>query len=64
MELIVIGFGFVICYFLFDLTWWLSLLIACAAPILISLVAHAIGLPILGIATIVGKIRARHQRDY
>jgi len=56
------GIGFAVCYFLFDLSWWMSLLIAFAAPAIFSLAMWLIGMPIVGISALVEKIKERRQR--
>jgi len=62
MPLIVYGIGFAVCYFLFDLSWWMSLLIAFAAPVILGLVTWLIGAPIMGMAALIEKIKGRGER--
>ena len=62
MPLIVYGIGFAVCYFLFDLSWWMSLLIAFAAPVILGLVTWLIGVPIIGMAALIEKIKGRGER--
>lgn len=64
MPLIVYGIGFAVCYFLFDLSWWMSLLIAFAAPAVLGLVMWVIGMPIAGIGALVGKIKKQKERPH
>jgi len=64
MELLFYGIGFAICYFAFDLNWWMSLLIAFAAPVIISLVSLVVESPIMGISALVEKIRRRRESPY
>ena len=64
MPLLIYGIGFAVCYFLFDLSWWMSLLIALAFPVALELAIFAIGVPIAGISALVEKIKERRQRPY
>jgi len=64
MPLLIYGIGFAVCYFLFDLSWWMSLLIALAFPAVLELAIFAIGVPIAGISALVEKIKERRQRPY
>ncbi len=68
MELIVCGIAFVICYFAIGLNWWISLLIALAFPVALSIVMYAIGVPLFGIAigigALINKIKQRGQGRY
>ena len=64
MAFLVYAIGFAICYFRFDLSWWMSLLIAFAAPAIFSLAMWVIGMPIVGISALVEKIRGRRQTPY
>jgi len=64
VELLIVIIAFLVCYFQFDFSWWVSLLIAFGAPIAVSLVAWAVGLPFVGILTLVEKIKERRQRRY
>jgi len=64
MPFLFYGIGFAVCYFLFDLSWWMSLLIAFAAPAIFSLAMWLIGMPIVGISALVEKIKEHRQRPY
>lgn len=64
MPLLVYGIGFAICYFIFDLSWWLSLLIAFAAPAALGLATMVIGIPLASIEALVEKIRERRQGSH
>jgi len=48
MPLVLYAIGFLVCYFLFQLTWLLSLLIAFAAPAILGLVMFLVGVPLGG----------------
>jgi len=67
MPFLVYGIGFAVCYFLFDLSWWMSLLIALAFPAALGIVMFAIGMPVggimLGIEALVNKIKERRRRN-
>ena len=66
MPLILYAIGFAVCYFLFDLSWWMSLLIAFAAPAILGLVMWVVGMPLggimLGIEALINKIKERRRR--
>jgi len=68
MPLIIYGIGFAICYFVFDLSWWKSLLIALAFPaalgIVMSIVGTSIGGTLWGISALIEKIRGRRRKPY
>lgn len=68
MELLICGIAFVVCYFVIDLNWWISLLIALAFPVAISIAMYVVGVPLLGIAAGIGalinKIKQRGQGRY
>lgn len=62
MPLLIYGIGFAVCYFLFDLSWWMSLLVALAFPAALELAIFAIGVPIAGISALVEKIKGHRRR--
>jgi len=64
MELIIYVIGFLVCYFAFDFSWWMSLLIALVAPIIFSLVVPLISIPIIGISALIDKIKERRRKPY
>lgn len=64
MELIIYVIGFLVCYFVFDFSWWMSLLIALVAPIIFSLVVPLISIPIIGISTLIDKIKEHRRKPY
>lgn len=64
MELLIFIIAFLVCYFHFDFSWWVSLLIAFGAPIAVGLVVWVVGLPFIGISTLIEKIKERRQKPY
>ena len=64
MPLLLYAIGFAVCYWLFDLSWWMSLLTALAFPVFFSMAMVIIGMPIGGIAALVEKIKERRQKPY
>jgi len=64
MPFIIYGIGFAICYFVFDFSWWMSLLIAFAAPVILGLVTWLIGVPIMGMSALIEKIKGRSERPH
>jgi len=63
---VIYAIGFAVCYFVFDLSWWMSLLIALAAPAALGIVMLVIGMPVggvmLGIEALINKIKERRRR--
>ena len=64
MPLLLYAIGFAVCYWLFDLSWWMSLLTALAFPVFFSMAMVIIGMPIGGIAALVEKIKERRKKPY
>ena len=64
MDLITYVIGFVVCYFGFGFSWWMSLLIALVAPIVFGLVMLLIGIQIGGISSLIEKIKERRRKPY
>jgi len=68
MEFLICGIGFVICYFVIGLNWWMSLLIALAFPVALGIAMYLIGVPLVGIMSGIGalinKIKQRRQERH
>jgi len=64
MDLIIYVIGFLVCYFGFGFSWWMSLLIALVAPIVFGLVMLLIGIQIGGISSLIEKIKERRRKPY
>lgn len=68
MPLVVYGIGFVTCYFVIGLNWWISLLIALAFPAALGIAMFVIGMPLIGImagiGTVIDKIKQRGRERH
>ena len=68
MPLLIYGIGFVICYFVIGLNWWMSLLIALAFPAALGIAMFVIGVPLtgimVGIGGVIDKIKQRRREQH
>jgi len=68
MELLIYVIGFLVCYFVFDFSWWMSLLIALAFPVALGILMFvanmSIGGTIWGISALIEKIKERRRKPY